>query len=297
MKTDINARSGLESAQAQESSSRFCVLVNSSDQARDVFQIVYANSEAVWRGCDWPRFVGFTTPQRDLYGFEAVAASGAGGWREQLGAQLDQLPPEIEYVMRLEEDFLFLSPVEGDRLDAIAEEMLRADLVYVNLVPVSRGLLGSLVESVRRRLSRKPLRQLSFHEPYYSSLTPAIWKRSYLRDLLRRPGNIWEFEHIVTERRHYAVWQSVLQFDALVSKGKWVPRAGRQLERHGLSLAGSRREFQTRSSRVRNVRERLVFALVGYLSLRLRKRFNLLPNVPKELTSDQLGPVQKGQKQ
>ena len=84
--------------------SGFCVLVNSSDQACDVFEIVYGNSETMWRGCEWPRFVGFTGPHRSLYGFEAVASNVAGGWREQLGAQLDSLPAKIDYVLRLEEE-------------------------------------------------------------------------------------------------------------------------------------------------------------------------------------------------
>jgi len=291
----VDQKSGVVSARSV--ASRFCVLVNSSDQARDVFEIVYANSETMWRDCDWPRFVGFTTLQRDLYGFKAVASHGTGGWREQLGAQLDNLPPEIEYVMRLDEDLLFLSPVDGARLDAIAAEMLRADLVYVNLIPVSRSLIGSVVESIRRSLSRQPLRRLSFREPYYSALTPAIWKRSYLRDLLRQPGNVWEFEHIVTDRRHYVVWKPVLDFAALVSKGKWLRRAPQQLERQGLGLGNSQRGFQARGSRLRGLRQRISFALMGHLSFRLRKRFKLLPNVPKELTRDQFDMVPKKQPQ
>ena len=272
---------------------RFCVLVNSSDQARDVFEIVYRNSEAMWRDCIWPRFVGFTSQHPDRYGFKAVAANGTGGWREQLGAQLDSLPTDVEYVMRLDEDLLFLSPVDGAKLNAIAEEMLRADLVYVNLVPVSRSLLCSVLEFVRHRLSRRPLRLLSFSEPYYSALTPTIWKRSYLRELLRQPGNVWEFEHIVTDRRHYAVWEPVLDFDALVSKGKWLPRAERQLARQGLSLGGSTREVQPPASWLRGLRQRVVFALVGHWSLRLRKKFNRLPGVPKELGKDQFDSVRE----
>jgi hypothetical protein len=269
------------------------VLVNSSDGARDVYETVYRNAEVMWRGCEWPRFAGFTSRFPDLYGFKTVAANAAGGWREQLGAQLDSLPPEIDYVLRLEEDFLFLSPVDGAKLNAIAEQMVRDDLVYVNLMPVSRSLVGRAVEFVRGKLSRSPLRPLAFSEPYYSSLTPAIWKRTYLRELLRRPGNIWEFEHIVTDRRHYAAWKQVLDFDAIVSKGKWLPRARRQLERQGLSLDDSKRQFQAPGLRLRGLRQRLVFALVGHWSLRLRKKFNRLPGVPKELGKDQFDSVRE----
>ncbi len=276
---------------------RFCVLVNSSDRGRDIFEIIFRNSERIWQACDWPRFVGFTSQYRDMYGFKAIAAKGPAGWREEFAAQLDSLPAEIEYVLRLEEDFLFLSPADGEKLNAIARQMIREDLVYVNLHPVSTSLLGSAVECLRRNVSRQSLRPLSFSQPYYTSLTPAIWKRSYLRELVRQPGNIWEFEHIVTDQRHHAVWEPVLHYDAIVSKGKWLPRARRVLSEHGLSLANSRREFQTPESRLRGIRQRISFALFGYLSFRIRKRLNWLPQIPKELTKDQFEPVREGQAQ
>jgi hypothetical protein len=287
----ISAVQAAEKQRARDIASRFCVLVNSSDGGRDIFEIVFQNSEKTWRSCDWPRYAGFTTQHPDRHGFKAVTAKGVSGWREQLGAQLDNLPAEIEYVLRLEEDFLFLSPVDGEKLNAIAELMVLENLVYVNLQQVARNLPGSAIEFIRKKLSKKLLRPLSFSEPYYSSLTPAIWNRNYLRELLRRPGNIWEFEHIVTDRRHHAVWETVLDYDGIVTKGKWNFRAERQLARQGLSLANSRREFQPAESRFRGIRQRITFALVGYLGLRIRRKLNRLPNVPKELTKDQLEPA------
>jgi len=292
----ISAVQAAEKQRSRDIAGRFCVLVNSSDRGRDIFEIVFRNSDAIWRNCDWPRYVGFTSQQPSMYGFTAIAANGPAGWREELGAQLDSLPAEIEYVLRIEEDFLFLSPVDGKKLNAIAGLMARGDLAYVSMNPVSRSVFGSVIELVRRKVSKGALRPLSFSEPYYSS-TLAIWKRSYLRELVRLPGNIWEFEHVVTNQRHYAVWKPILDYDAIVSKGKWLPRARRQLERQGLSLANSQREFQARESRLRGIRQRITFSLVGYLSFRIRKRLNRLPLVPKELTKDQLEPVRGTQSQ
>jgi hypothetical protein len=268
---------------------RFCVLVNSSDRARDIFEIVFQNAETMWRDCNWPRFAGFTRAQPDIYGFKSVAARGPSDWRNEFVGQLDGLPPEIAYVLRLEEDALSLSPVNGKKLEEIADIMRRENLCYVSLVPVSRSIVCRGVDFFRRKLSKGPLRPISFSEPYYSSLVPAIWKRSYLRELLRQPGSIWEFEFTVTGERHYAVWDSVLDLEHLVSKGKWSWRAPRQLARQGLSLANSTREFQTVRSRLRGIREKLSFQLFGYLSLRIRRRLNLLPATPKDLTGSRLG--------
>ena len=131
-------------------------------------------------------------------------------------------------------------------------------------------------EYFRRKLDKRPLRRLSFSEPYYSSVGLAIWKRSYLRSLLRQPGTIWEFEHIVTNESHYAVWQPILDQDQIVIKGRWNRRAVRQLAREGLSLDNSKREFQTFGSWLRGIRENISFEIAGYTSFRLRKRLNRL---------------------
>jgi hypothetical protein len=256
---------------------RFCVFISSSDRARDVFEIVFQNADRMWRDCDWPRYVGFTSKHLDMHGFKAIPAKAPSGWREELGDQLDCLPDEIEYVLRLDEDALFTSPVDGAALNKIAELMVRENLSYVSLVPVQRNLPGQAIEFVRRKLSKYPLRRLSFSEPYYNSVFVVIWKRSHLRALLRRPGSIWEFEHIVTNEPHYAVWEAVLDQHQIVTKGKWSHSATRLLAQQGISLAGSKREFQTFASQLREMRERIVFQAVGFLSFRIRRRLNRIP--------------------
>jgi hypothetical protein len=270
----LNTQARLEKDQARAASGRFCVLVTSSDRARDIFEIVFQNAETIWRDCDWPRYVGFTSKHPDMYGFKALAAKRPSNWQGEVGDQLDSLPDEIEYVMLTFEDALFLSPVNGAALNAIADLMIRENLSYVSLLPLRRNLPGLILEYFRRRLSTHPLRQLSFSEPYYTSVAAAIWKRSYLRSLLQRPGSIWDFEHMVTNERHYAVWKPVVDQDQIVTRGKWDRQARRQLARQGLSLANSNRDFRTLRSYIRDIRERIVFQAVGFLSFRIRRRLN-----------------------
>jgi len=271
---DASSQTSPERNRTRPSAGLFCVLVSSSDRGRDIFEIVFQNAKTIWRACDWPRYVGFTGKHPDMYGFTALSAKAPSDWRGEVGDYLDSPPDHIDYVLRMDEDALFMSPVDGSKLNAIADLMVKEDLSYVSLVPVYRNLSGRIIEYFRRKLNKGPLRPLSFTEPYYSSLALAIWKRSYLRSLLRQPGTIWEFEHIVTNERHYAVWKPVLDQDQIVTKGKWSFRAPRRLARQGLSLANSKREFQTLRSWMREIRERITFQTVGFLSFRIRKRLN-----------------------
>jgi hypothetical protein len=264
-----------ENEKARSIADRFCVLISSSDRGHDIFEIVFQNTEKIWRDCDWPRYVGFTSQHPDLYGFKALAAKAPSDWRGEVGDYLDALPDHIDYVLRLDEDVLFLAPVDGKKLNAIAELMARENLSYVRLIPVCRNFAGLIVEYFRRRLSKHPLRRLSFSEPYYSSVGVAIWKRSYLRSLLRQPGSIWEFEHTVTSEPHYAVWEPVLDQDQIVRRGKWSRHAAQRLADSGLSIAHSNRDVQTLGSWLRGIRERISCEVAGYSSFRLRRRLGL----------------------
>jgi hypothetical protein len=250
------------------------VLITSSDRGRDIFEIVFQNAETIWRDCDWPRFVGFTTKHADLYGFKTLAAKGPFEWRQAVVDYIDILPEQIEYVLRIDEDALFMAPVDGDRLNAIADLMVRENLACVRLVPVTRNFAGRVVEYLRRKFDKRPLRPISFSEPYYSSVELAIWRRSYLRSLLKQPGTIWEFEHTISNEPHYAVWTPVVEQHQIVTRGKWSRSAPRLLARQGLSLGHSRREFQSRRSWLRQLRERISFQIAGFLSFRIRRRLN-----------------------
>jgi hypothetical protein len=97
------------------------------------------------------------------------------------------------------------------------------------------------------------LRPLSFSEPYYSSVAVAIWKRSYLKSPLREPGSIWAFEHTVTNERHYAVWEAILEQDQNVTKGRWSLRARRRLAKQGISFPATKRQFEPRIPLLRDL--------------------------------------------
>jgi hypothetical protein len=269
-----NVQERFDTIKTRPSAGRFCVLVSSSDRGRDIFEIVFQNAETIWRNCDWPRYAGFTSRYPDLYGFKSLAAKRPSNWQGELDDQLDSLPPEIEYVLLTFEDALFLSPVDGAKLNEIADLMVREKISYLSLLPVARNLPGLVVEFFRRRLSKAPFRPLSYSEPYYSSVAETIWKRNHLQSVLRQPGSIWDFEHTVTKERHYAVWQKVLDQDQLVTRGKWDHQARRQLARQGLSLANTKREFRTYRSYFRDLREKIVFQAIGFLSFRIRRRLN-----------------------
>jgi hypothetical protein len=253
---------------------KFCVFITTSDRALDIFEIVYRNAETIWRDCDWPRYVGLTTAHPDVYGFKVLTAKATGSWRDEMLDQFEQLPEEIEYVLRVDADALFMAPIDGAKLNAIADLMVKQDLSYVRLVPVTRNFFGRVMEYFRHKIDKGPLRRISSSEPYYSSVELAIWKKGYFTKLLRDPGTQWEFEHAVTNEPHYAVWKPLVEQHQIVTRGKWNRNAPRFLARQGLSLANSTREFVSFKSWLRFYRERISFEVAGFSNFRIRRRLN-----------------------
>jgi hypothetical protein len=263
-----------EADRAYDASGQFCILVAASDRAKDIFEVSFQNADVIWRDCNWKRYVGFTSQHPDILGFKALSAKADSDWRGRLGDYLDSLPDNFKFVMLIVEDFLFTKPVDGAKLNALADHIARENLAYVRLTPLRRNIPGLILEYFRRMIDQRPLRPLVFSEPYYSSLLTSIWRRDYLRSLLREPGTVWEFEHTVSTERHYAVWRPVVEYETLVGREKWYREAPRLLARQGLSLGDSKRGRQTLGFELRRFRERIVFHAFGYLSFRARRRLN-----------------------
>ncbi len=250
--------------------SQFCVLVASSDNRKDIFNICFAHSRQIWEDCDWPRYIGLTTPHEDQYGFKVVT-SPQHEWRRAVAGYIDALPSEIRYILLMVEDTLFLEPIDAATLARAANWLWSAGLPYLRLTPIRRSWIGKMMHAMRMR-GDKEFEIIPPTDPYYSSTEMAIWKRDYLRKLLDLPADAWTFERHVSSWEHRAVTIPVFNQHQIVQKGRWNRVAPRLLARQGISL-DSRRPFQTRLAWLRGKWQNLNFALFGFATLRIRRWF------------------------
>lgn len=251
----------------------FCVLVTSSDDRKDIFDTCFAHSERIWKDCDWPRYVGFTTKdnQSEQYGFKVIESRLiTRNWCQSVAAHIEELPPEHRYILLMVEDVLFTKPVDGKKLNKVATLACNADIRYLRLVPVTRNWAGRLLEKMVQ-IGYPRLRLIERREPYYASTEMVLWERNYLLDMLRSGDDAWEFEHQIKEQTHWAVWEPLFEQHQLVQKGRWNRNAVKFLASQGLTLRQTARPFQTRAAQLRGWRENLSFALFGFTSFRIKR--------------------------
>lgn len=238
-----------------------CLFVSTSDNTFDVFEKVSPSLVAQWPRGLMPMFAGLNEKTAPAP-FETVR-SPLGGWRSELLHQIESLPEDYRYVILVLDDFFFKSKVDPRRLESVLEAARNHNADYFRLKPLLRSLLGGVFLKFSGRRDPAGLIRLKPDEPYYASLQIALWKRSYLCDMLRRKGSIWEFEHTVPDgSKHYALADIVLDYEHLVEKGKWF--------RHAPALLGLPRDaflkrgFLQRALRYSRLYNRVKFALLGY---------------------------------
>ncbi len=247
----------------------FCVLVACSDDRKDIFDICFAHSDRIWRDYQLPRYVGLTSAQPDQHGFKVVT-SPHKEWRKAVADYVDALPGEIEYILLMVEDVLFLEPVNCTELIFLARDMRKNKMLYLRLAPLCRNWLGWLMDVWDTGLDMNDYRKIPRNEPYYSSTEMVIWDRNYLRRLLEYPVDAWSFEHIVNSD-HWAVWKRFLNQHQIVQKGHWNRAAPRLLRKQDLSIGRNSRPFQTWSAWLRGHWQNLNFALFGFTSVRIKR--------------------------
>lgn len=251
------------------------VFINSSDNTRDVFELVSQSIDRFWPRCPYPIYVGQNTlSDKGMQSkFRPVLAQTAG-WQQELHDQIAQL--REEFVLLLLDDFLILKPVDDDRLSRLLAVARQQNTDYLRLIEIERGWIVKATSRLVSRLRGEEIVRIPLDIPYYSSLQATIWRREYLLDMLRRYSGktIWGFEHFVLpDHVHYAAADHApIRYRHLVEKGRWLPDAERLLKKRGIEFISGRRAHWPAYYKIRMYADRLKFAIIGYGWMRLKRK-------------------------
>jgi len=264
-------------------SDSICVFVSSSDRTRDVFLRAFAHFDRMWPTCPFPRYVGLTShPLNDrIHGFTVVTSKGESRWAQELADQIRALPPYLEFVVLLLDDFLLLKPVQAQELEQLLRDAVRLDLPYLRLKPADRSWVVSALRRAGAILSSRRFSRLSRTEPYYSSLQASLWERQHLLECLENAGSIWQFEHIVpTGSAHWTVTRPVLNYRHVVEKAVWQGYAPLLFRRIGLTFHPGDRPMSSTRGLLRFYWTKAKFGVIGFGWVRLKRFFLSKPLVP-----------------
>lgn len=251
-----------------------CLFISSSDNTRDIFYQVQPAYQKFWPDLPFEKYVGLNSPASHITGNFQVVRAQKSGWRTELYEQVMSLPRRFDHILLFLDDFLILSRVETNHVEALAKKAIRARLKYLRLIPQTRAWLPRAGKSLKMVFNPTTIEKIPKGTPYYSSLQAAFWERRHLCDMLRLEGNIWDFENqSIQGVGHYAVAGSpAINYTHVVEKGQWEPNAGRLFRKAGIPFAPSGRAIRPHHHVMWLWLNRIKFNLIGYSVVRLKRR-------------------------
>lgn len=211
----------------------------------------------------WPQrpitFLATNTATPQYEGVTVIPCGADAEWSRKVYKSIDQIP--TDYVVLLLEDFFTTRPVNGKRFESLVRLLEKKNVDYCKLLNQSK-IIGEPFEG------RKYLHILSAKSAYGVSLQPAIWKKSFLKEIVGPDNyNAWIFElNQVKEKTHTKAGliclgdeRNILEITHAVVQSKYLRKAIRIFKKQGYTIDTSKRPVMSLS-------ENLKYDLKGFAS-------------------------------
>ena len=235
------------------------LLVVSCDAYSDLWGVFFTQFFKSWENC--PLDIYLLTNQKafNAPNVKTLKIGPDTSWSDNL----------LKGLTRLKKDYVLI----------ILEDILIKNNVSLNFFcQISNWINDNQPNYLRLTNSHKPKKhdslvgKLPDKTPYKTSTMPCIWKRSTLREILKKGESAWDFEIKGSKRAFehdgfYAVYKDLIRYNNGVIKGKWRKSILKEGNEYGLNI-------NTISRPVMTTVEELVYSLRKYRSI----LFNRLPN-------------------
>ncbi len=235
-------------------SSKYTVLVNSSDGFEDCWEPFFKLFNKYWPSCDAPILLNTEKKEWSFPGLTIHCSQVQGDsksrltWSECLLKALDQVKTPL--VLYFQEDYFIHQPVRADIVETAANYMMaHPDIKHIALT--KHGSHGPF-----ERHSEDWLQTIRQKARYRISTQAALWRVETLKSYLRAKENGWMFEIYGTWRAH-KIKETFLsaKFDQAhggpaidylhtgIIKGKWLKAIQPVFEKNGIKIDYSLRGF------------------------------------------------------
>ena len=230
------------------------VLLNSCDKYSDIWEYFFHFFNLYWSDCPYQVYVNTETKtcnyETNVGSIKTCNTKVGMQWSERILKALNCI--EEEYVIWFIDDFFLLSKINQKAIDEVVEFAKN----YKNF--------GSCLfeKDIPNTYNTKKVfgdfRIRDKREPYYVSAQITLWKKSYLKKVLRKNESPWDFEWYASYRcAHYKensfVWDNKDynlfpiymkgEWSYGLMGGKWAKGTPYFFEKHGVECDFSKRGF------------------------------------------------------
>lgn len=210
------------------------VLISSCDSYQDLWEPFFKLFFKYWPDCPYPVYLSTNHGNFDDPRVKIIAVGDDTDWSSGFRSVMERIPHP--YVIVIMEDFLFMKPVDTDKIKRLITYMDEKKAGYLRLVPSSGQDLPCP--------DNEEVGAISKGSDYRLSLQTSIWDKNTLLNLLRDGESAWELEINGTKRTNelYVPFLCVKNdppiqyFCTAVTKGKWVKGAVDLCRKEGIEV-------------------------------------------------------------
>jgi hypothetical protein len=219
------------------------VLISSCDRYQDLWKPFFTLFFKYWPDCPYPIYLSTNHCRYDDNRVKIMAAGDDTDWSSGFRSVIERIPHP--YVIVFMEDYLFMKPVDTEKIERLIAYMDKNKAGYLRLVPSPGPDLPCP--------DNEDVGAISKGSDYRLSLQTAIWEKNALLNLLRNGETAWELELKGTKRTNEldVPFLSVKNnppihyFCTAVIKGKWVKEAVDLCRGEGIEVNLKIRPMQT----------------------------------------------------
>lgn len=243
------------------------MLIVSCDAYKDTWTYFFTCFEKFWPDCTIRKYLVTNELKPDFGDTTIIATGKETSWSTKMRMALTEIKEET--VLLLLDDYFLCAGVDNADVEKRLFEFMSYDYDYLRLMPIPKVCRG-----------KDGIYRLDGRNMYEINLQAAIWKKSYLMQVLREDGlSAWQVEamqKVSSQNRItgncYAANYPVLDYLNGVIQGKWYPDTVRKLAKQGIFINTKERGLMSKKSVLsRNVKNLILHNMPISMTMKLKK--------------------------
>lgn len=214
------------------SKKQISVLINSCDSYSNIWISFFSIFWKYWPDCSYPIYLGTGKRPYVDHRIQMVYSGDDRVWASHTRNIINQIP--TDYILMLLEDFFFYKPVDSSRVSECFYFLINQSGGYLRLKPFPKP--------DKKIICFPDIGEILPGAPYRTALQAAIWRKDVFLSLLKDGESAWDMECYGSRRSDryltgfYSTWKPVLNYEAGVTMGKWLPWAVEQCHQEGIPI-------------------------------------------------------------
>ncbi len=268
------------------------ILINTCDKYHDVLPLFFSAFKEHWSGCNYPINLNSEYEKYECSGLKLISHTVLNNEKTNWGYRFKKALDKIksDYIITLFDDYVLESDVDVDFINQSIQKLeSNVNIGAIYLFPI-------LKNQIQNEVNNDKFIIISNSVPYRINTSPAIWRKSFLKELISEKDDPWSWEAFA-HLKEFAKSKEILSISqdmlpaynycasvgGAIYRGKWVLSVvDPKLQKYNIKLDLNKRGVYSKNFiQQRSLLWKIKFLLSGFRIAGLKIVYFLIKNYRK----------------